>query len=624
MKRTRLAAVIALILVAATPIAGHAASTTSTFTDAFDGTDGTTLGNGWQEAQGDLLLDNGELRNAVGTGDPSIAVQLSSFSDAQSASAMFASTNNNSVPVLGFVLRYESPQRYYALYRLGGATSVLRIAKVTNGQEVILGQAGVPNPAANAVFTLSATARSNTLTLTLEGVKTVTVTDSGIPIPSGYVGVLLGTKTTNAALRVSHRADNFQATFTTSGAPAPHLAASLSSDPAPRTVEPGTPAISFANVILDAGGSAEDVSVSSVQLDLETDIGSTDPEACQLLDGASPLTTGSNVVDPTVDGIYTFTLDNRAVVPMQTQRTLTLRCNIPASAASGDTIEWRVTSADVIGAQGATTGQDVVVQIHDSPDDQNRVTVQPGGAGPGTIDPAQLQSVLRASEISLGPDLGEEAPPLAAHTAVNFEGPSPPSSAWLSVYNQKTYGDLTVSADMLDSEINGEQCGGVAALVPAGSSGRAIVARSCDAKNTDTLRLGILDTATGAVTSLVNSNLFSRIDTYGGTNPPADCDHHQHQADYHMYCQWVRTSLTITTNPNGTVTFTASTWLRGTGLKNDPSRNNPTSPALTLIGTATWTGLRPVNVATTGKVGLVGTATQGWERLSLTNLDVDP
>ncbi len=619
--RPRLAAGFALLFAATSGLlAGHAVASATAFADAFDRPNSTTLANGWQEAQGDLLVDGGELKNALGIANPSIAIQASSPSNDQTLTTMFASTNNNSTPVLGFVMRYESSQRYYALYRLGGASSVLRIAKVTNGQEVVLGQVGIPNPAANAFFALSATAQANTLTLTLEGGKTVTVADSSIA--SGTFGVLLGTKTTNAALRVSHRADSFAAEFTTTGPPTPRLAVSLSAGPAPQAVAPGSPAVAFANVVLDATGSAEDVSVSSLQLDLETDVGSTTPEDCRLVDGVNALTTGANIVDPTVDGVHTFTLDTGLVVKLQTQRTLTVRCDVPTGAVSGDTIEWRASAVDAVGAAGVTTGQGVVVEIHASPDNQNRVTVQAATTGSGTIDLAQLQGALRASEISMGPDLGEEAPPLVPHLAVNFVGQSPPNTAWLTVYHPNVYGDLTVAVDSMDSEINGEQCGGVAALVPTGPSGRAVVARSCDAKGTDTLRLGLLDTSTGAVTALVNTNLSSRIDTYGGTNPPANCDHHQAQADYHMYCQWVRTTLTVTTNPDATVTFTARSWLRGTGLKNDPSRNDPYSPVLTLIGTSTWTGSRPVGVATTGKIGLVGTATQGWERLSLTNLQV--
>jgi hypothetical protein len=382
--------------------------------------------------------------------------------------------------------------------------------------------------------------------------------------------------------------------------------------------------VTFANAVLDTGGSNEDVSIDSMQLDLETDIGSSNPQACELFDGVTALTTGSNAVNPAGDGFYTFTLDQALVVAVHTQKTLRLGCNVPAGAAAGDTIEWRLSAADAVVAHGVPSGQSAVIQIQASPDNQNRVTVQPGGGGAEIIDLTQLRSVLRGSEISLGPDVGEEAPGYPNHAAMNFQGPSPPSTAWLAVYDLAAYGDVTVCADMLDSEINGEQCGGVVALMTEGAGGRAIIARSCDAKNTDTLRLGVLDTSSGAVTPLVNTNLFSRIDTYGGTNPPANCDHHQHQLDYHMYCQWVRTCLTVRTNQNGTVTLTATSWLRGTGPKNDPTRDDPTSPLLTLIGTATWTGPRPANVASTGKIGLAGTATQGNESISLTNLVVNP
>ena len=595
---------------------------TISFADAFDRSDSTTLDNGWQEIQGDLLIQNKELRNAAGLGGSSVAIQPYA-GDQQSASAVFASTSNNSIPVLGLVLRYESPQSYYALYRLAGGSSLLRIVAVTSGQEVVLGQASVPNPSENSLFKLSAAADGCSLSLTLEGVKTVTATDCRIP--SGKVGVILGTRTTNAALKVSHRADDFSAEITTSGPPPQTLllAASLASDPPPQSVQAGSQGITFANIILNTNGSAEDISVSSVQLNLETDTGSTSPDTCQLFDGTTVLVTGPNIVNPVGDGVSTFTLDGALVVPMQTQRVLKVQCNVPASAAAGDSMEWRLSSANSIDARGATSGQGAVLQIQDSADNQNKVTVPPAGGGTGIIDLTQLRSVLRGNEISLGPDLGEQKPPLLPHTAVNFEGQSPPNTAWLTVHDQAVFGDGTVSADMIDSEINGEQCGGVAALVTEGASGRAIVARSCDAKGTDTLRLGVLNTATGVVTSLVNTNLFGRIDTYGGSVPPANCDHNRGQLDYHMYCQWVKTSLTVTTNQNGTVTFTATSWLRGTGLKNDPSRNEPTSPDLTLIGTATWTGARPANVATTGKIGLVGTATQGWERISMANLRVD-
>ncbi|MEX0681955.1 MAG: hypothetical protein WED85_02870 [Dehalococcoidia bacterium] len=616
----RIAVAIMLIVVAVVAF-GALASASTTFEDAFDRSRSTTLGQGWQEVQGDQLIQGNELRSAAGITGTSIAIQPSTASSEQTVSAMFASSNNNSVPVLGLVLRYESPQAYYAFYRLVGGTSVLRIAKVSNGQELVLAQLGVPNPSVDSFFTLSATAIGNNLSLRLNGGQAVTVSDSSIA--SGAAGILLGSRTTNPALRLSQRSDNFSATGTTSGPPMPRLAVSLASNPSPQSVAPGVQGVTFTNVVLDAGGSAEDVWVGSLELDLETDSGATNPDACQLFDGVNVLTTGGNVVNPSADGTYAFTLDNVLIVPMQAQKNLRVGCNVPAGAAAGDTIEWRLSAADAIDSRGATSGEAAVTQVQASQDNQNKVTVHPVVGGTEAIDLTELRAVLRAGEISLGSDLGEQAPGYPSHFAMNFEGQSPPNTAWLSVCDQALSGDATVCADMLDSEINGEQCGGVAALVTEGASGRAIVARSCDAKGTDMLRLGVLNTATGVVTPLVNTNLFGRTDTYGGSVPPANCDHHQNQADYHMYCQWVRTCLTVATNQDGTVTFTARSWLRGSGPKNDPSRNDPNSAALTLIGTATWTGPRPGNVAASGKVGLMGTATQAWERASLTNLAVD-
>lgn len=618
--RLWLAVAITTIVLAELPSPTLASSTT--YADTFDRPDGTMLAQGWQEAQGDLLIRNHELRSADGISGISIAIQPSSESDQQTAAALFASTNNNSAPALGLILRYESPQAYYALYRLVGGASVLRIVKVTNGQEQILAQAGVPNPAVNSFFKLAAIAQGSTLSLTLDDIKTVTATDA--TIPSGSVGVLLGTRTSNQALRVAQRGDDFSGTATTPGPPTPFLAASLSSIPPPQGPAPGAQGVTFANVVLDAAGSSEDVSIGFLELDLETDSGATNPDTCQLFEASNPVSTGANVIDPTGDGTYRFTFDSRLFLPPQTQRTLRVECNVPAGATSGDTMEWRLSPADEMDARGATSGQLAVTQIQASPDNQNRVTVRPPGGGPEIIELTELRGVLRANEISLGPDLGEQAPGYPSHFAMNFQGKAPPSTAWLAVCDRASFGDSTVCADMLDSEINGEQCGGVAALVTEGPVGRAIVARSCDAKGTDTLRLGLLNTSTGVVTPLATTNLLGRIDTYGGSIPPANCDHHQNQADFHMYCQWVRTCLTVATNQDGTVTFTARSWLRGSGPKNDPSRNDPNSDSLTLIGTATWTGPRPANVATSGKIGLMGTVTQGIELVSLTNLSVEP
>src|SRR6185369_11360022 len=118
-------------------------------------------------------------------------------------------------------------------------------------------------------------------------------------------------------------------------------------------------------------------------------------------------------------------------LPVGTPRSLGLRCDVPSGAAPGDTIEWRLGAADVVAAQGALSGGPAAVSVQGSADDQNRLTVQASGAS-GDLDETRLRPVLRASEISYGPDLGEQAPGYATHLAVNLVGQSPPTAAWLT------------------------------------------------------------------------------------------------------------------------------------------------------------------------------------------------
>ena len=72
----------------------------------------------------------------------------------QMVAASFASTDNNSAPRFGVVVRYRDPQNYYSCYRQVGGSSVVRIAKVQNGAETVLKSVGIGNPALNAFSTL--------------------------------------------------------------------------------------------------------------------------------------------------------------------------------------------------------------------------------------------------------------------------------------------------------------------------------------------------------------------------------------------------------------------------------------------------------------------------------------
>jgi hypothetical protein len=176
----------------------------ATFTDTFDRPDSPLLDNGWTVPTGSLMIQSGEGRNPPTT-TFSLAVQPDLVGAAQTVDASFASTNNNSAPRFGVVVRYQNPQNYYLCYRQVGGSSVLRIAKVQNGAETVLKSVGIGNPAPNAFSTLSCQASGTTLTLRLDGVTKLS-TSHGL-FTTGSVGYTISTQKGS-----SHRTDRFTAT----------------------------------------------------------------------------------------------------------------------------------------------------------------------------------------------------------------------------------------------------------------------------------------------------------------------------------------------------------------------------------------------------------------------------
>jgi hypothetical protein len=176
----------------------------TTFTDTFDRPDSPLLDNGWAVMTGSLMIQSGESRNQLNT-TFSLAVQPDLIGAAQTVEASFASTNNNSAPRFGVVVRYQNPQNYYNCYRQVGGSSVLRIAKVQNGAETVLKSVGIGNPAPNAFSKLSCQVSGTTLTLRLDGVTKLSVSNG--TFTTGSVGYTIST-----LKGISHRAENFTAT----------------------------------------------------------------------------------------------------------------------------------------------------------------------------------------------------------------------------------------------------------------------------------------------------------------------------------------------------------------------------------------------------------------------------
>ncbi len=119
--------------------------------------------------------------------------------------------NNKVGPRLGIVLRFQDPKNFYLAYRQVGNPTQVGISKVVNGVETVLKSGSIWNPLKGAFFKLGCQAKGTTLTLSLDGIAKLSVSDSAFS--SGSAGMTMGYPTSAAGKVSSHRADNFSATL---------------------------------------------------------------------------------------------------------------------------------------------------------------------------------------------------------------------------------------------------------------------------------------------------------------------------------------------------------------------------------------------------------------------------
>ncbi len=148
------------------------------------------------------------------------------------------------------------------------------------------------------------------------------------------------------------------------------LDVSVSPFPLTQTVIAGVTQFTFANYILNAGNSGEDVSINSIKLGY-TATSSTNAQKltnCKLWDGTTAITTGSNAVTPTAAASNTsFTLDSTFVIPKGTSKSLALKCDIAGNTYTGTTFQWGygfgaagdTTIGGYLSPTGKTSGQSI-------------------------------------------------------------------------------------------------------------------------------------------------------------------------------------------------------------------------------------------------------------------------
>ena len=143
------------------------------------------------------------------------------------------------------------------------------------------------------------------------------------------------------------------------------LAVAISTTPAAQNVVAGAQGVTYANYQLDASQSGEDIRVSNITPQVIYANTPTTPEisSCQLWDGATAITTGSNVYNPSGSATTsstmtrTFTFDNSIVVTKGTTKTLAMKCNLSGSAQTGGQYRWGIAAVGTanVSATGVTS-----------------------------------------------------------------------------------------------------------------------------------------------------------------------------------------------------------------------------------------------------------------------------
>ncbi|MBI5742211.1 MAG: peptidoglycan-binding protein [Candidatus Niyogibacteria bacterium] len=270
----------------------------------------------------------------------------------------------------------------------GGATSTSISLYDENGKVVAGPVDGVATGSAlnfTVTFSDSVTFPTGTHVYTLKGKM-----PSGVANNTTYVAALtsfssvIGQTTGNTITPTPTTLAALATMTVKSGA----LAISVSSVPIAQNVIAGSQSFVFANYILDATASGEDIRITSIPLAYDAP-GATATELsnCQLYDGSTSVTSGSNVKNPSaVSSSTSFTFDGAGLtVPKGTSKTLAAKCNVSGGVSAG-AYTWGLqdNSSTFTGATGVTSGSTISETMTASLG--QRMTVSTGGTLSATLD----------------------------------------------------------------------------------------------------------------------------------------------------------------------------------------------------------------------------------------------
>lgn len=154
----------------------------TSFSEGFERSDSTLVGNGWREDLGDWTISANQLK----TTKPSIAGYVTTD---VTLKADMKRTNSNGGGEFCLLLRYQDPKNHYALCRLQGGSSNLKIFKMVGGvrTQICASTKGVGN--SYEYVRHVAQAVGSTLSIQTDGALVCQVTDT--TFSSGAVGVYI-------------------------------------------------------------------------------------------------------------------------------------------------------------------------------------------------------------------------------------------------------------------------------------------------------------------------------------------------------------------------------------------------------------------------------------------------
>jgi len=143
------------------------------------------------------------------------------------------------------------------------------------------------------------------------------------------------------------------------------LVVSLSPNVASASVVKGTTQHTFAQLVLDASGSGEDINITQIKMSVKpTTAKSNELSNFKIYDGSTELDV-SNDPDSTLSSTAgaaattTFTLSQTLVVQKGTTKTLTIKADISRDCSSGDVFQVGLSGYNNVTATGASTGSSI-------------------------------------------------------------------------------------------------------------------------------------------------------------------------------------------------------------------------------------------------------------------------